>query len=63
MAWETRLWGYSLGSHMDPRGWFLGGGNLAREQRKRMGRVVSGTGEVTGKDPGESFFNSSGRRL
>lgn len=25
MAWETRLWGYSLGSHMDPRGWFLGG--------------------------------------
>lgn len=62
MAWETRLWGYSLGSHMDPRGWFLGG-NLAREQRKRMGRVVSGTGEVTGKDPGESFFNSSGRRL
>lgn len=52
----------SLSSHMDPRGWLLGG-NLAREQRKRMGRVLSGTGEVTGKDPGESFFSSSGRRL
>lgn len=43
--------------------WVALGGNLAREQRKRMGRVVSGTGEDTGEDPGESFFDYSGRRL
>lgn len=47
---------------MDPRGWLLGG-NWAKEQRKGMGRVGSGAGEVTTKDLGDSLSDSSVRRL
>lgn len=59
---ENQIVGLQSGLPHGPS-WVAFGGNLAREQRKRIGRVVSGTGKVTGKDPGESFFDSSGRRL
>ena len=39
--------------------WVAFGGKLGKGAEEKDGQG----GEVTGTDPGESFFNSSGRRL
>lgn len=38
-------------------------GEMAKEQKKGMGRVGSGAGEITAKDLGDSHSDSSARSL